>query len=251
LSCAISAHRQFCHDFAAAVKEREGVRLAHPPIFSHHPGYDISAYYAQAMVRREQISEQGSDDMPTNSIILAVPKSFGRVLTDFEPEPTVKFVVYNHPGDMADQLDKLPISAAVAIERHLQCGGTLDCFPAPFEKLRQDLWEQMCRVPRKADQCFHGWQVQVFLEQLRDAASNTLRLPRFKLKERKPKEAPNKATTSATATGNHDDDEPAAKKRKLPKRPEVMYLRDPKAKRAEHAPTNLHYFKILCRTVNS
>ncbi|VDP58941.1 unnamed protein product [Heligmosomoides polygyrus] len=235
--------------------------------------------------------------MPTNSIILAVPKSFGRVLTDFEPEPTVKFVVYNHPGDMADQLDKLPISAAVvwvwpettpssphmrtclqAIERHLQCGGTLDCFPAPFEKLRQDLWEQMRRVcvevvhmltgpkrgfdarvidhygpcaedipklhpalslglsPRKADHCFHGWQVQVFLEQLRDAASNTLRLPRFKLKERKPKEAPNKATTSATAKDNHDDDEPAAKKRKLPKRPEVMYLRDPKAKRAEHAP---------------
>ncbi|VDO75471.1 unnamed protein product [Heligmosomoides polygyrus] len=190
---------------------------------------------------------------------------------------------------MADQLDKLAISAAVvwvwstpsspnmrtclqAIERHLQCGDTLDCFPALFEKLRQDLWEQMRRVcvevvqvltgpkrgfdarvidhygpcaedipklhpaltlglsPRKADQCFHGWQVQVFLEQWRDAVSNTLRLPRFKLKERRPKEAPNKATTSATAKDNHDDDEPAAKKRKLPKRPEVMYLRVPKAK---------------------
>ncbi|VDO18529.1 unnamed protein product [Heligmosomoides polygyrus] len=269
-----------------AVKEKEGVRLAHPSIFSHHLGYDISAYYAQAIVRREQISEQCSDDMPTNSIILAVPKSFGRVLTGFEPEPTVEFVVYSHLADMADQLDKLAISAAVvrvwpestpsspnmrtclqAIERHLQCGGTLDCFPAPFEELRQDLWEQMRRVcvevvhmltgpkrgfdarvihhygpcaedilklhpalslglsPRKADHCFHGWQVQVFLEQLRDAASNTLRLPRFKLKERRPKEAPNKATTSATVKENHDGDEPTPKKRKLPKRPEVMYLR--------------------------
>ncbi|VDP32660.1 unnamed protein product [Heligmosomoides polygyrus] len=52
LSCAISAHRHFCHDFATAVAEKEGVNLLHPPIFSQHPGYDISAYYAQAMARK-------------------------------------------------------------------------------------------------------------------------------------------------------------------------------------------------------
>ncbi|VDP06091.1 unnamed protein product [Heligmosomoides polygyrus] len=45
-----------------------------------HPGYDISAYYAQAMARKEQISEfYKSDDMPLNSIIVALPKSFSRV----------------------------------------------------------------------------------------------------------------------------------------------------------------------------
>ncbi|VDO81692.1 unnamed protein product [Heligmosomoides polygyrus] len=64
------------------------------------------------MFRREQTSEQCGGDMPTNSMVLAVPKSFGSVLTNFEPEPTIKFVVYNHLGDMSDQLDKLAVSAA-------------------------------------------------------------------------------------------------------------------------------------------
>ncbi|VDO18628.1 unnamed protein product [Heligmosomoides polygyrus] len=151
MSCAISAHRHFCHDFATAIAEKEGVRLSHPPIFSHYLGYDISAYYAQAMARKDQINEfYRSDDMPLNSIIVALPKSFARATTDLEPEPTVKFVVYNHMADIADQLNKIPISSAIvwvwpewmpkqehmgvclqAMERHLQCEGTLDCFPAP------------------------------------------------------------------------------------------------------------------------
>ncbi|VDO71347.1 unnamed protein product [Heligmosomoides polygyrus] len=277
LSCAVSAHRQFCHDFATALKENEGKRLVHPEIFSHYPGYDISAYYAQAMARREQISEFYSDDMPTNSIVVALPKSFGRALTELEPDPTVKFVVYNHLGDMADQLSKLSITAAMvwvwpevtpksvnmrqclqAIERHLQCGGTLDCFPAPFERALQDHWEQMRCVCVEVIQMLTGPQrgfdapvidhygplaedvpklhpavslgVLVFLEQLRDAVMNTLRLPKFRLKERKPKEARDKPVAS------NQENEPAAKKKKTPKRPEMMYLRDPKAKRAEQAP---------------
>ncbi|VDL80032.1 unnamed protein product [Nippostrongylus brasiliensis] len=280
LSCAISAHRQFCHDFAIAVKENEGKRLFHPAIFSHYPGYDISAYYAQAMARREQITEFYSDDMPTNSIVLALPKSFGRVLTDVEPEATVKFVVYNHLGDMADQLNKLSITAAMvwvwpesmpnsvhmrdclqAIERHLQCGGTLDCFPVPFEKNRSDTWEELRRVcievvqmltgpkrgfdarvidhygplaedvpkmhpavslgvnPRKCDERYHPWQVRIFLKQLRHTASNTLRLPEIKLKERKPKDAKDEPSTSAT--DSNKGHEPPTKKRKMPKRPEI------------------------------
>ncbi|VDO93779.1 unnamed protein product [Heligmosomoides polygyrus] len=90
LSCAISAHRHFCHDFATAIAEKEGVHLSHPTIFSHYPGYDTSAYYAQAIARKDQISEfYRSDDMPLNSIIVALPKSFARATTDLDPEPTV------------------------------------------------------------------------------------------------------------------------------------------------------------------
>ncbi|VDP32659.1 unnamed protein product [Heligmosomoides polygyrus] len=73
----------------------------------------------------------------------------------------------------------------------------------------------------------------VFLEQLRDAASNTLRLPKFTLKPRKPKDDKDK---DAKRPHSNDDAEPTAKKKKLPKRPDVMYLRDPKKKREEQAP---------------
>ncbi|VDP44412.1 unnamed protein product [Heligmosomoides polygyrus] len=195
---------------------------------------------------------------------------------------------------MADQLNKIPISSAMvwvwpewmpkqehmgvcmqAIERHLQCGGTLDCFPAPLEKAREEHWEQMRLVclelvqmltgpkrgfdarvidhygplaesvpkfhpalslgvsPRKGEDRLHGWQIMVFLEQLRDAASNTLRLPKFTLKPRKPKDDKRK---DAKRPHPNDDAEPTAKKKKLPKRPDVMYLRDPKKKREEQAP---------------
>ncbi|EYB84337.1 hypothetical protein Y032_0318g2346 [Ancylostoma ceylanicum] len=162
LSCAISAHRSFCHDFAVAVREKEGQRLHHPDIFPQNPGYDISVFYAQVMARREQLTQFDDDDMPTNSIILALPQSFARVETEVGREPSVKFVVYNHLADMADQLNKIAISAAIvwvwphrmprsdqmrrcmqAIERHLQCGRTLDCFPAPFEKYSKDEWDDL------------------------------------------------------------------------------------------------------------
>ncbi|VDO93780.1 unnamed protein product [Heligmosomoides polygyrus] len=193
---------------------------------------------------------------------------------------------------MADQLNKIPISSAIVwvwpewmpkqehmgvclqtIERHLQCGGTLDCFPAPLKKAREEHWDQKRLVcleviqmligpkrgfdarvidhygslaesilkfhpalslgvsPRKGDGRLHGWQVHVFLEQLREAASNTLRLPNFKLKPRKPKDVKNNDAKPAHAT---KDAEPAAKK-KPPKRPSVMYVRDSKKKREEQA----------------
>ncbi|RCN42221.1 integrase core domain protein [Ancylostoma caninum] len=263
LSCAISAHRSFCHDFAVA-----------------------------AMARREYLTQFDDDDMPTNSIILALPQSFAKVETEGEREPSVKFVVYNHLDDMADQLNKIAISASIrwvwpnrmprsdqmrrcmqAIERHLQCGGTLDCFPAPFEKCSKDEWDDLRRVcigavrmltgpargfdarvmdhygslvdsvpilhpalslgisPRKGGDRFQRWQVLVFLEQLREAASNTLRLPKFKLKPRKKPE--NLASSQGRKRARN---EPEKKKRKIPKRPELMYLRDPKKKKEEQAP---------------
>ncbi|KAL6723466.1 hypothetical protein Aduo_018470 [Ancylostoma duodenale] len=106
LSCAISAHRSFCHDFAVAVREKEGQHLHHPDIFARNPGYDISIFYAQAMARREHLTQFDDDDMPTNSIILALPQSFAKVETEVEREPSV---VTHVPG-AACVVDRLGLS---------------------------------------------------------------------------------------------------------------------------------------------
>ncbi|CAJ0596257.1 unnamed protein product [Cylicocyclus nassatus] len=65
-----------------ALREKEGQRLHHPDIFTQKTDYDLSAYYNQALARKEQLSHLDGDDMPTNSIILALPKAFERVRTE-------------------------------------------------------------------------------------------------------------------------------------------------------------------------
>ncbi|XGW20174.1 hypothetical protein V3C99_003754 [Haemonchus contortus] len=159
LATAIHAHSKFCYDFASAVKEKEDVELAHPPLFATNPGYDIELYYRMAMARRSQISTESTDDMPGNPIMVALPKQFVRVMTDLLEPATVKFIVYSHFGDLADQLQKQSISSAFvwvwpnevpntqhmllvqhAVERHLQCGGTMELFPPPFEMNRESEW---------------------------------------------------------------------------------------------------------------
>ncbi|VDO73359.1 unnamed protein product [Heligmosomoides polygyrus] len=199
------------------LKETEAFSTPHLMKNSQHPGYDISAYYAQAMARKEQISEfYKSDDMPLNSIIVALPKSFSRVSTDLEPEPTVKFVVYNHLADMADQLNKIPISSAM--DSMLESSTITDLLLS-VPKFHPAL--SLGVSPRNGEDRLHGWQVMVFLEQLRDAASNTLRLLKFTLKPRKPKDDKDK---DAKRPHSNDDAEPTAKKKKLPKRPDGEHM---------------------------
>lgn len=89
LSCAISEHRQFCPNFATAVKENERKRLVHQQS-SGTTQATISQPITKAMVRRELTSEFCSDGMPTNWIVVVQPKSFGRFLTDCELEATVR-----------------------------------------------------------------------------------------------------------------------------------------------------------------
>ncbi|KAL6738968.1 hypothetical protein Aduo_012464 [Ancylostoma duodenale] len=228
------------------------------------------------MAGKEHLKQFDDDDMHTNSIILALPQSFAKVETEIEREPSIKSVVYNHLDDMADQLNKIAISASIlwvwpnrmprsdqmrrcmqAIERHLQCGGTLDCFPAPFEKCSKDEWNDLRRACIEAVRMLtgpargfdarvvdhygplvdSGWQALVFLEQLREAASSTLRLPKFKLKPRKKPEnfASSQGPTTSQDKNERNDDETEKKKRKIPKRPELMYLWDPMQKE-EQAP---------------
>ncbi|VDO82136.1 unnamed protein product [Heligmosomoides polygyrus] len=111
--------------------------------------------YTMAMARRTQITSQAPDDMPENPIMIALPKHFGRVLTDVF-KPAMKLLVYSNFGDLAYQLQQQCISSAFvwvrpnevqstqrmllvqqAVERHLQCGGTVDLFPTSFELSRE------------------------------------------------------------------------------------------------------------------
>ncbi|KAK5979815.1 hypothetical protein GCK32_013254 [Trichostrongylus colubriformis] len=69
-------------------------------------------YYRMAMARRPQITSQSPDDMPENPILVALPNQFVRVLNDVVEPPTVKFLMYSHFGDLADQLQKQSISSA-------------------------------------------------------------------------------------------------------------------------------------------
>nr|CDJ89028.1 unnamed protein product [Haemonchus contortus] len=175
LATAIHAHSKFCYDFASAVKEKEDVELAHPPLFATNPGYDIELYYRMVMARRSQISTESTDDMPGNPIMVALPKQFARVMTDLLEPATVKFIVYSHFGDLADQLQKQSISSAFvwiwpnevpntqhmllvqhAVERHLQCGGTMELFPPPFEMNRESEWRLIGTVCKKMAEFLSG-----------------------------------------------------------------------------------------------
>ncbi|KAL6743020.1 hypothetical protein Aduo_016107 [Ancylostoma duodenale] len=65
---------------------------------------------------------------------------------------------------------------------------------------------------------FHGWQILVLLEQLREAPSNTLGLPKSKLRPRKKPENPAASQDSTDSQNTYEqrtDDEPEMKKRKI------------------------------------
>ncbi|KAK5976613.1 hypothetical protein GCK32_009201 [Trichostrongylus colubriformis] len=148
--------------------EKKDVELTHPPIFPTNPGYDIELYYRVAMAPRAQIGTQKTADMPSNPIMIALPKEFARVLADVLEPPTVKFIAYTHFGDLADQLQEQSISSALvwvwphevpstqhmllvqhAIERHLQCGGTMELFSPPFELNRESEWRLIGTICKK------------------------------------------------------------------------------------------------------
>ncbi|KAL6734022.1 hypothetical protein Aduo_004609 [Ancylostoma duodenale] len=145
------------------------------PLFPTNPGYDIEMYYRQAMARQKQITSQYSDDMPNNPVLIALPKSFARALKEVNEPATVKFMVYTYFGDLADQLNKQRITAALvwvwpndmpcskhmvmvqnAIERHLQCGGTLEMMPPPFELSREQEWRRIASLCKEVAEFLTG-----------------------------------------------------------------------------------------------
>ncbi|KAL6734638.1 hypothetical protein Aduo_005156 [Ancylostoma duodenale] len=164
LAHAIAAHRSSCYAFGMALKAAHGKRIVHPPLFPQYPGYHIESYYAQAIERLDQVP-QNYDDSPANPTIIAMPLPFLRGETELEESDKAKIMVYTTFDSLAAQLNERPISAAIvlvwpdsmpstvhlnrtmhALERHLQCGGTLDMYPPPYEEGRREAWHEIKRL---------------------------------------------------------------------------------------------------------
>ncbi|VDP18542.1 unnamed protein product [Heligmosomoides polygyrus] len=164
LAHAIAAHRSCCFTFNRALRAAEGKRIIHPSLFPSFPGYNIDSYYAQAMERLDQIPRD-YDDSPANPTIVALPLAFLRAEKDLEEDCRVKIMVYTTLDALAALLNERPISGAIvfiwpdtmpatshlnnamqALERHLQCGGTLDMYPPPYEERRSELWHEIKQV---------------------------------------------------------------------------------------------------------
>ncbi|KAK5976011.1 hypothetical protein GCK32_002825 [Trichostrongylus colubriformis] len=164
LAHAIAAHRSSCYAFSSALRNARGKRIIHPPLFPAFPGYHIQSYYNQAIERMDQIPKE-YDDSPANPTIVALPLSFLRAEKELEENDKVKVMVYSTLDGLASQLNEQTISAAIvlvwpdsmpstlhlnhvmhALERHLQCGGTLDMYPPPYEERRSEVWHSVKKV---------------------------------------------------------------------------------------------------------
>ncbi|VDO64871.1 unnamed protein product [Heligmosomoides polygyrus] len=240
-------------------------------LFPSFPGYNIESYYAQAVERLDQIPRD-YDDSLANPTIIALPLAFLRAEKDLEETDRAKVMVYTTLDGLACQLNQCPITAAIvlvwpdvmpsshhishlmrALERHLQCGGTLDMYPPPYEERRSEAWHEIkessrrtikntvplgnpCTSlgtsPRNGDCKFHPWQVAVFLNQVRKFAMSTITLPIFFPKKRTEREEDN-ADTGST---RRQSTPPPNPKKKKPTKPQVMYLRDAKRERDRYAP---------------
>ncbi|KAK6058942.1 hypothetical protein COOONC_03464 [Cooperia oncophora] len=260
-SPAIAAHRSSFYAFKTALRNAQGKRIVHPPLFPAFPGYHIDSYYAQALERLDQITKD-YDDSPANPTIVALPLSFIRAEKDLEEDDKVSIEVY--------------FAAECTLDlRGYRCGGTLDMYPPPYEERRCEMWHAVKRLcaevvevltgpargfdarvvdaygtidqmvslghpatslgvsPRRGDDRFHPWQITVFLNQVRKFAMSTLSLPIFfAAKKNKRDAAADDATTSHDTTTK---DEPQKKKAKILK-PHVMYIRDAKEERNRQAP---------------
>lgn len=164
LAHAIAAHRSSCYKFNSALRAAAGKRIVHPALFPSFPGYNIESYYAQAVERLDQIPRD-YDDSPANPTIIALPLAFLRAEKDLEETDKAKVMVYTTLDGLACQLNQCPITAAIvlvwpdvmpsshhishlmrALERHLQCGGTLDMYPPPYEERRSEAWHEIKEV---------------------------------------------------------------------------------------------------------
>ncbi|VDP09061.1 unnamed protein product [Heligmosomoides polygyrus] len=134
LADAIAVHRSSCHKFNSTLRAAAGKRIA--------------------VERLDQIPRD-YDDSPASPTIIALPLAFLLAEKDLEESDKAKVRVYTTLDGLACQLNQCPITAAIvlvwldvmpsshhishlmcALERHLQCGGTLDEYPPPYEEKR-------------------------------------------------------------------------------------------------------------------
>ncbi|KAK6014407.1 zinc knuckle [Ostertagia ostertagi] len=151
LALAMQAHRRRCHIYSEAIEAAQGMRFEHPALFPWAVKYDVGAHIttALAMLKTHQ----------------PLPSSFGRVHTEVDYGSEMIVYVYQDWELLAQKLLEVNIVTAIilvwpdimpsgrsmrqvliALERHLQPGGTLLFFPSPYEDSNVTEWSKMGRV---------------------------------------------------------------------------------------------------------
>ncbi|KAL6739627.1 hypothetical protein Aduo_013060 [Ancylostoma duodenale] len=161
LSLAMAAHKRNCFKYARAIAMAQGQAFTHSAIFDSHPGFDLDAYFMQALARCEKIVLSDIEESPLTPTLIVLPHSFRNVAKEIKVEDQVNIYAYKNFYDLARVLTERPITASIImvwplerptndaarkvvlqLERHLRCGGTLQMFPSPYEDAKSELWEE-------------------------------------------------------------------------------------------------------------
>ncbi|VDO24210.1 unnamed protein product, partial [Heligmosomoides polygyrus] len=165
LALAMKAHARRCHDFAEAVEQAQGSRFEHPAIFPWQVRYDIGAYVTSALKMVRYTSVPGASATSPLKVFLALPPAFGRIHAEVSYDECLAVYVYESWELLAQKLldhaavdaivvvwpDAMPSDRSmrqtlIAVERHLQTGGTLLFFPFPYEDVNARVWTTMGEV---------------------------------------------------------------------------------------------------------
>ncbi|KHJ92076.1 hypothetical protein OESDEN_08043 [Oesophagostomum dentatum] len=165
IALAMDAHRRRCPEYNEAINLGKGQRFEHSAVFPWAVKYDLGAYISTAISMLDYLQVPGRAPNPQHSVFIALPSSFAVVNSEIDYEGTTTIYVYENWSTLAQKLldttittsiivvwpDKMPESRAmrqllIALERHLQIGGTLMFFPSPFEDSNVEEWKAMGRV---------------------------------------------------------------------------------------------------------
>ncbi|VDL83695.1 unnamed protein product [Nippostrongylus brasiliensis] len=62
LALAMAAHKKNCFTYAKAIAGAKGRKFTHPSLFNGDPGYNIDAYFDQALIRCDKIVQSDFED---------------------------------------------------------------------------------------------------------------------------------------------------------------------------------------------
>ncbi|KIH46852.1 hypothetical protein ANCDUO_23093 [Ancylostoma duodenale] len=162
IAIAMDAHRKRCPEYAKAINVAKGERFEHSAVFPWPVRYDLGAYVTTAISMLDYVQVPGGPPNPNLRVFIALPHSFAKVNAEVDYDEAVTMYVYDEWSTLAKKLmetqhtpsiiiawpDKMPESRAmrqllIALERHLQTGGTLMFFPSPFEDNNEQEWRAM------------------------------------------------------------------------------------------------------------
>ncbi|EYB95441.1 hypothetical protein Y032_0160g3357 [Ancylostoma ceylanicum] len=160
LSLAMAAHKRICFKFARAIAMAQGGAFTHFAIFDSHLGFDLDAYFMQALARCEKITINDFERSPLTISLIVSPHSFRNVAkkSRWKARSTSTYF-YKNFYDLARVMTEMSITALIImvwppeiptndaarkvvmqLERHPRCVETLLMFPSPYEDARSEHW---------------------------------------------------------------------------------------------------------------